>query len=178
MHTHAGRIHSNKRGLTDAPRCLRLCCDSTGPLLTAGQCLVSDCLWSLSHVCSPVLGGLSMCGFIQFSPQPYRAGRVLSALQMMTGVQRKSHLPEIVHSDALQCNPKALQPGRKPIQPLPPALSVSSPSPRSGGGGLLWLKRDGHIPRMGFRTAHQMGLLSYFSGLLVVTGRQILSAVC
>lgn len=94
------------------------------------------------------------------------------------GVQRKSHLPEIVHSDALQCNPKALQPGRKPIQPLPPALSVSSPSPRSGGGGLLWLKRDRRIPRMGFPTAHQMGLLSYFSGLLVVTGGQILSAVC
>ena len=55
------------------------------------------------------------------------------------------------------CSQEEAHPGSAPC-------SVSSPSPRSGNRGLLWLKINWCILRIGFQRAHQTGLLSISLG--------------
>lgn len=74
-----------------------------------------------SHVCSPALGGLSMCWLIQFSPQPCDVGSILPPLQIV-----RQKLGEKSPAQTFSnITPKVPQSDRRPIPPSP-LLSLST----------------------------------------------------
>lgn len=60
--------------------------------------------------------------------------------------------------------PKHCSPAESPSRLCPLHSLSPHPPPGQGVGGLLWLKTNWCIPRMGFQTTHQMGLLSVSLG--------------